>query len=138
MRMIEANSQRVHRYNRPGRRFFAACALALAATLCASTFGPLFRARAAGVAHAVIVEFKADPGAVWKAKMEKAGQRVSDEQLQSYRDSLTAQQNQFLEQLKGQGVSYTVVGTDLKDFAGAVAARADHRFSLVMNGIALQ
>ncbi|HEU4597188.1 MAG TPA: S8 family serine peptidase, partial [Pyrinomonadaceae bacterium] len=136
--MTNANSQRVRRHNRPGRRFVAACALALAATLCASTFGPLFRAEAGGVAHAVIVEFKADPGAVWKAKMEKSGQRVSDEQLQAYRDSLTTQQNQFLEQLKAQGVSYTVVGTDLKDFAGTVAARADHRFSLVMNGITLQ
>jgi subtilisin family serine protease len=139
MRMTETNSQRVQRPDRPGRRpAAAACALALAAALIASAFGPLFRAEAAGVAQGVIVEFKADPGAVWKAKMEKSGQRVSDEQLQTYRDSLTARQNQFLEQLKAQGVSFTVVGTDLKDFAGSVAARADHRFNLVMNGIALR
>jgi subtilisin family serine protease len=139
MRMTKSNSQRVQRPNRPGRRSAAAaCALALAAALIASAFGPIFRAEAAGVANAVIVEFKAEPGAVWKAKMEKSGQRVSDEQLRAYRDSLTAQQDQFLEQLKAQGVSYTVVGTDLKDFAGEAAGRADHRFNLVLNGIALR
>src|SRR5829696_8801153 len=98
----------------------AAFALALAASFIGSGFAGLFRTQAAGLARSVIVEFKADPGAVWKAKLEKAGQKVSDEQLQQYRASVTAQQNQFLEELKSRGVAFTVEGVDQKDFAGKV------------------
>src|SRR5215204_7265324 len=119
------------------RILVAALALALAATFAASSFAGLFRAQAAGLARSVIVEFKADPGAVWKAKMEKSGQKVSAEQLQQYRASVTAQQNQFLEELKSRGISFKVEGIDLKDFAGNVAGRADYRFNLVLNGITL-
>src|SRR5829696_1969845 len=115
----------------------AAFALALAASFVGPGFAGLFRARAAGLARSVIVEFKADPGAVWKAKLEKAGQKVSDEQLQQYRASLTVQQNSFLDELKSRGVSFAVEGVDLKDFAGNVAGRADYRFNLVLNGITL-
>ena len=112
-------------------------ALALAASFIGSGFAGLFRTQAAGLARSVIVEFKADPGAVWKAKLEKSGQRVSDEQLRQYRASVTAQQNSFLEELKSRGINFTVEGVDLKDFAGNVAGRADYRFNLVMNGITL-
>ena len=119
------------------RRAAAACALLMAALLVNTTFFGLFRAEASGVASSVIVEFEKDPGAVWKAKLERAGQQVTDEQLKQYRDSITAEQNQFLEALKSQGVSFTVEGVDLKDFAGNVAGRADYRFNLVMNGITL-
>src|SRR5829696_8022927 len=115
----------------------AAFALALAASFVGPGFAGLFRARAAGLARSVIVEFKADPGAVWKAKLEKAGQKVSDEQLQQYRASLTVQQNSFLDELKSRGVSFAVEGVDLQDFAGNVAGRADYRFNLVLNGITL-
>ncbi|HEX7313418.1 MAG TPA: S8 family serine peptidase [Pyrinomonadaceae bacterium] len=113
-------------------------AFALAASFVASNFAGLFGARAAGLARSVIVEFKADPGAVWKAKLEKTGQKVSDAQLQQYRASINAQQDRFLEELKSRGIQFTVVGTDLKDFAGGVVGRADHRFNLVMNGVTLQ
>ncbi|HEX8720159.1 MAG TPA: S8 family serine peptidase [Pyrinomonadaceae bacterium] len=119
------------------RAVSAALALVVAASFAAAGFAGLFRAQAAGLARSVIVEFKADPGAVWKAKQEKAGRRVSDEQLRQYRASVNAQQNQFLEELKSRGVSYTVEGVDLKDFAGNVAGRADYRFNLVLNGITL-
>src|SRR5688572_17230141 len=115
----------------------AALALVLAASLLGSAFAGLFSAQAAGLARSVIVEFKAEPGAVWKARLEKSGQKVSDEQLQQYRAGVNAQQNQFLEELKARGIQFTVVGTDLKDFDGNVAGRADHRFNLVMNGITL-
>jgi subtilisin family serine protease len=137
MRRNKQNSRRVHRSNPTGRRIIAVCALALMFALINSMFVSLFRAEAAGSARSVIIEFQTDPGAVWKAKMEKSGQSVSDEQLQSYRNSVTAEQNQFLEQLKSQGISYTIDGVDLKDFAGEVAGRADFRFNLVMNGITL-
>src|SRR5829696_6869235 len=119
------------------RMLVAALALVVAASFVASSFAGLFHARAAGLAGSVIVEFKADPGAVWKAKLEKSGQKVSHEQLQQYRASVTAQQNQFLEELKSRGISFTVEGVDLKDFAGNVAGRADYRFNLVMNGVTL-
>src|SRR5215204_1325706 len=119
------------------RMLVAALALVLAASFVVSSFAGLFRAQAAGLARSVIVEFKADPGAVWKAKLEKAGQKVSDEQLSQYRASLTAQQNSFLEELKSRGVAFAVEGVDLKDFAGNVAGRADYRFNLVLNGVTL-
>ena len=61
---------------------------------------------ASGITDSVIVEFKADPGAVWKAKLEKSGGKVSDEQLQQYRASVTAEQDSFLEELKSRGVQF--------------------------------
>jgi subtilisin family serine protease len=128
---ISASPRRVRRL------LNAACALALAASFVGSTLGGLFRAQAAGLARSVIVEFKADPGAVWKARMEKTGQRVSDEQLRQYRASVTSAQDGFLEELRSRGIQFSVVGTDLKDFAGNVAGRADHRFNLVMNAVTL-
>jgi subtilisin family serine protease len=115
----------------------AVCALALMFALINSMFVGFFKAAASGIARSVIVEFKTDPGAVWKAKLEKSGQSVSNDQLQAYRNSVTAEQNQFLEQLKAQGISYTLDGVDLKDFAGDAAGRADFRFNLVMNGVTL-
>ncbi|MET0626174.1 MAG: S8 family serine peptidase [Pyrinomonadaceae bacterium] len=128
---ISASPRRVRRL------LNVALALALAASFVGSAFNGLFRAQAAGLARSVIVEFKADPGAVWKSRMEKTGQRVSDEQLRQYRASLTSAQDRFLEELKSRGIQFSVVGTDLKDFAGVVAGRADHRFNLVMNAVTL-
>src|SRR5215212_1091965 len=93
----------------------AAFALVLAAAFVGSNFAGLFRARAAGLARSVIVEFKADPGAVWKARLEKSDQKVSNEQLQQYRAGVTAQQNSFLAELKSRGISFTVEGVALKD-----------------------
>jgi subtilisin family serine protease len=116
----------------------AAFALALAAVLLNTPLSGPARVEAGGVARSVIVEFKAEPGAVWKARMEKSGQPVSDDQLRQYRASLTAAQDQFLGELKSLGVAYSVVGTDLKDFAGAAAGRADHRFNLVLNAVTLE
>jgi subtilisin family serine protease len=115
----------------------AFCALVMMLALINSMLVGLVRTEAAGIARSIIIEFKTDPAAVWKAKLEKSGQQVSDEQLQAYRNSVTAEQNQFLEQLKARGISYTVDGVDLKDFAGQTVGRADFRFNLVMNGITL-
>ncbi|HKS27023.1 MAG TPA: S8 family serine peptidase [Pyrinomonadaceae bacterium] len=92
---------------------------------------------AAGSAS-VIVEFREDPAAVYKAKAEKSGAKISDDQLQAYRSQLRAAQDGFLAELKSRGVSYTIDGVDVPDFTGAVAARADFRYTLVLNAIALQ
>lgn len=137
MRSNREKSQRVHRRIHTGRRVIAICALAMMLALINSMLLGFIRTEAAGIARSVIIELKRDPGAVWKAKLEKSGQSVSDEQLQAYRNSITNEQNQFLEQLKAQGISYTVDGVDLKDFAGTVAGRADFRFNLVMNAVTL-
>jgi subtilisin family serine protease len=85
----------------------------------------------------VIIELRDDPGAVYKAKVEKSGGKVTDDQLQAYRDQLSASQDQFLNDLKSRGVSYQVDGVDIKDFSGATAAHADFRYTLVLNGITL-
>jgi subtilisin family serine protease len=92
----------------------------------------------AGSAASVIVEFRDDPAAVYKARTEKSGARISDEQLQAYRDQLRLSQDQFLNDLKARGVSYEMDGIDVPDFTGAVAARADFRYTLVLNAVALK
>ena len=92
----------------------------------------------AGSAGSFIVELRDDPAAVYKAKTEKSGGKVTDEQLQAYRDQLRAAQDQFLNELKTRGVSYEVDGVDVPDFKGAVAARADFRFTLVLNAVTLK
>ena len=93
---------------------------------------------ASGVANSVIVQLKDDPAAVWKAKQVKAGNQVSDQQLQAYRNSLTAKQNEFLADLQARNISYEIDGVDIKDFAGATQMRADYRFNLVLNGVTLK
>ncbi len=93
---------------------------------------------ASGIAKSVIVELKDESGAVWKARQTQAGNSVSDEQLQAYRNSITAKQNEFLTALQNRGISYEIDGVDLKDFDGATQMRAEYRFNLVLNGITLK
>src|SRR5688500_14363259 len=95
-------------------------------------------ADASDIAKSVIVQLKDEPAAVWKARQQKAGNAVSDEQLQAYRNSITAKQNDFLNALQARGVSYEIDGVDIKDFSGATQMRADYRFNLVLNGITLK
>lgn len=85
----------------------------------------------------VIVQLRDDPAAVYKAKTEKAGGQVSATQLQAYRDGLRAKQDQFLIDLKNKGVSFSVDGVDVPDFSGALAGHVDYRYTMVLNGIAL-
>jgi subtilisin family serine protease len=93
---------------------------------------------ASGITKSVIVQLKEEPAAVWKARQQKAGNTVSDAQLQAYRNSITTGQNAFLADLQARGVSYEIDGVDIKDFAGATQMRADYRFNLVLNGITLK
>jgi subtilisin family serine protease len=114
-------------------------ALILVAVMAASVFTNLFsKAAASGIANSVIIELKDDPAAVWKAKTEKTGGSVSDEQLQNYRNSLKVKQDQFLESLQAQGISYEIDGVDIPNYDGSPAGRADFRFNLVYNGITLK
>ena len=92
---------------------------------------------ASGIAKSVIVQLNDEPAAVWKTRQQQAGNSVSDEQLQAYRNSITAKQNAFLADLQSRGISYEIDGVDIKDFDGATQMRADYRFNLVLNGITL-
>ncbi|HUQ31014.1 MAG TPA: S8 family serine peptidase [Pyrinomonadaceae bacterium] len=85
----------------------------------------------------LIVELSGDPAAVYKAKVQKAGGSVSDDQLQAYRDQLRATQDQFLTDLKSRGVSFQVDGVDVKGFDGVSMGRVDYRNTLVLNAITL-
>jgi minor extracellular serine protease Vpr len=94
-------------------------------------------ASADGGTVSVIVQLRDDPAAIYKAKTEKSGGKVSAEQLQAYRDRLRVGQDQFLEALGARGVSFQVDGVDVPDFSGAIAGHADFRFTLVLNGLTL-
>lgn len=85
----------------------------------------------------LIVELRDDPAAVYKAKAQKEGRSVSDEQLQAYRDQLRASQDQFLADLRVRGVSFQVDGVDVKSLTGASMGRVDFRNTLVLNAITL-
>lgn len=114
--------------------FALACLLAIAAFLSRTLTVPV---SADGGATSVIVQLRDDPAAVYKAKTEKAGGQVSAAQLQAYRDGLRVKQDQFLSDLKTKGVSFSVDGVDVPDFSGALAGHVDYRYTLVLNGIAL-
>jgi subtilisin family serine protease len=85
----------------------------------------------------LIVELRGDPAAVYKAKIEKAGGKVTDDQLQAYRDQVRASQDNFLGDLKSRGVSFQVDGVDVKGFDGVSMGRVDYRNTLVLNAITL-
>ena len=85
----------------------------------------------------VIVQLRDDPGAVYQAKAAKAGGSISDDQLQAYRNQISAKQDQFLNALSSSGVIYTVVSRDVKNFDGSLAATVPLRYTLVYDGLAL-
>lgn len=92
---------------------------------------------ASGGTTSIIVEFKDDPAAVYKAKTEKSGAKVSEDQLQAYRNQLRVKQDGFLSELNSRGISYQVDGVDIPDFSGVKAGHADFRFTLVLNAVTL-
>jgi minor extracellular serine protease Vpr len=93
---------------------------------------------ASGPAASVIVQLKDDPAAVYKAKIEKSGGTVTNEQLQIYRDQLRVKQDQFLDALRNNGIAFEVDAVNVPDFTGGLAGRVDFRYTLVLNGIALK
>src|SRR5205807_3430338 len=86
----------------------------------------------------VIVELRDEPGAVYKARTEKAGGSVSQDQLKAYRDGLSAKQDDFLKALAAKGVAATVVSRDVKNYDGNVAATVPLRYTLVLDGMTLK
>src|SRR5688572_30140650 len=87
----------------------------------------------AGGSTAVIVELRDDPGAVYKARTEKSGGSVSQEELQGYRNNLRARQDEFLNALSASSVGYSVMSRDVKNYDGTLAATVQLRYTLVYN-----
>ncbi|HEX8888471.1 MAG TPA: S8 family serine peptidase [Pyrinomonadaceae bacterium] len=108
--------------------------LAVASFLLSRTFTAAVNA---DTTTSVIVELKDDPAAVYKAKMAKSGAQISDDQLQAYRNQLSATQDQFLNALSANGINATVLSRSIKDLNGNVAATIPLRYTLAYNGMAL-
>lgn len=99
---------------------------------------PMFVSRAvSGGTVAVIVQLRDEPAAVYQARTEKAGGTLSTDQLQAYRNQLSAKQDNFLNALSGSGVTYTVVTRGIKGYDGNLAATIALRYTLVLNGMVL-
>lgn len=115
-------------------RFFAGAAIA--AMLLAI---PFLISSAGTSTHmvSVIVEFRSDPAAVYSAKLKKAGALPSADQVQAYRNNLTAAQDQFLAALKSRGINAQLTTIPIKDTAGNVAGNVALRYTLVYDGLTL-
>lgn len=85
----------------------------------------------------VTVELKGDPGAVYKAKAQKAGQTISNDQLHAYREQLKAAQDQFIKDAQNAGVNTQIATVAVPDFNGKTAATVQYRYTLVYNGVTL-
>ena len=85
----------------------------------------------------VIVELRDEPGALYKARTEKAGGTVSQDQLMAYRNQLSAKQDDFLKALASQGVTAAVVTRNVMNYDGNLAATVPLRYTLVFDGLAL-
>src|SRR5439155_9893075 len=115
-------------------RFFAGAAIA--ATLLAVPF-MISSAVVSTNTVSVIVEFRDDPGAVYAAKLKRSGALPSSDQIQAYRNNLSAAQDQFLNALKSSGINFQLQTIAVKNPAGNVAGNVALRYSLVYNGMAL-
>jgi len=85
----------------------------------------------------VIVELRDEPGAVKAAKAKRSGTPLTDDQLQAYRNSLSAAQSQFLAAMTSRGISFQAATINIKGYDGNVAATVPLRYTLVYNGMAL-
>jgi minor extracellular serine protease Vpr len=112
---------------------------ALTAIACSVLAVPFFRSDAVtnNSTVSVIVELSDDPGAVFLAKAKRQGALVSDDQMRSYRNGLTATQDQFLKALQSQGISFQLQTVNVKDAAGNVAGSVPMRYTLAYNGMTL-
>ena len=87
----------------------------------------------ASVANAgsVIVELSQEPAAMAAARARQAGHPWSTAQIENYRSSLAASQQQFLAALRAQNIPFTIGGVTVSN------VRIDFAYTLVFNGINL-
>ena len=119
------------------QRRFSLLILVLSLAAGSAFFGLPGRASAGGETRTVIVELKREPAAVFAARARRQGRAVTDEELQSYRSGLAAEQNQFLAALAERGVSAALASREVKNYDGGVAGAVALRYTLVLNGLAL-
>ena len=119
------------------RLIFTLLAILAVVAVAASRMPATVTASSDSALTSVIVEFREEPAALYKAKAERDGNTVSEEALQAYRDQLRAGQDQFLADLQSRGVAFTMRGADVANFDGSLAGRVDFRYTLVLNGVAL-
>src|SRR4030095_15042215 len=86
----------------------------------------------------VIVELRDEPGAVYKARTEKSGSTVSQDQLKAYSDQCGAKHDDFLKALVARGVPAAVVTRNVRNYDGKAAAAVPLRYTLVFDGMALK
>ncbi len=101
----------------------------------AAMFGGLAVAAAAN-AGSWIVQLDDPPAAQFMAQQRQAGGEVSDRDIQDYRQTLTARQNDFLAALDANGIAYTLESTAVPDYEGNLT-EVPLRYTLVLNGLAL-
>jgi hypothetical protein len=65
------------------------------------------------------------------------GTTLSDDQLQAYRNQVSAAQTLFLNALSSSGVSFQVQSINIKGYDGNIAATVPLRYTLVYNGITM-
>src|SRR3990172_4315837 len=104
--------------------------LAVAALLAAAAGAAL----AAPAAYTVVLA--QESGAVAAARARAAGNPLSEDQLESYRDAVWAGQNDFLTALGAAGISHAVSTAALPDFSGALTT-VELRTTLVLNSVTL-
>src|SRR5262249_53776508 len=92
-----------------------------------------FRASAQSPLTSVIVELKGDPVVVAQAKAKAAGRSFDPE---AYRQTVVAEQQQFLNNLTLAGVPYTISSVAAPN--GPVTPALQFRFNYVFNGIAME
>src|SRR5262245_47723444 len=124
-------------FNRISKTRLSLAALLIAAFVISIYFTRTSQASLDTGSQSVIVQLKDDPAAVYRAKLQKSGGTVSDQQLQAYRDQLRASQDEFLNALRARGVTFSVDSVDIKGFDGATAANVQYRYTMVLNGMAL-
>src|SRR5260370_6162289 len=90
-----------------------------------------------GANVSVIVELRDDPGAVYAAKAKRNGTTLSDDQMLTYRNQVSAAQTQFLNTLTSKGISFQVQSINIKGYDGNIAATVPLSYTLVYNGMTL-
>src|ERR1051325_5585118 len=83
----------------------------------------------------IIVEFRDDPAAVYSAKLKQSGGAPSTDQVQTYRNTLSATQDKFLSALQSRGINFSLQTIPIRDASGNVAGNVTARYTLVYNGM---
>nr|WP_282452778.1 S8 family serine peptidase [Lysobacter sp. CAU 1642] len=82
----------------------------------------------------VILEFEGDPAAV---EIARSHNQLTDAAIESYRQQLSAKQDEVLDRVRASGVNAEVKRLQVNDYAGQPAADLEFRYTMVFNGMAV-